>query len=324
MLFVGIDISKLTFDYAFKIKDIWYQGNFENTPKGFKKLLKLLKEFNDVQIVMEASGPYYLPLAIWFYELNYEIIVANPLVIKRFSQMLLIRAKTDKKDAQIIAKWAGIQSDYKTWQPPSDLNQALQQSHTATELINKQLTQTKNQLKAFEATGLLSKDLKKSIKGRIRMLEKELLNLEKQMKESVDQAHKNLMNNLLSIPGIGNKTAMMLIVITDGFRKFVHYKQLIAYVGFSPRIYESGTSVKGKGHICKMGKSQIRKLLYLCAWSAKRCNNGCIQMYERLKAKGKAERVIKVAIANKLLKQAFAIAKSGKEYDENFIPNPCF
>ena len=129
---------------------------------------------------------------------------------------------------------------------------------------------------------------------------------------------------LTSIPGIGNKTAIMLIVITDNFKKFNHYKKLIAYVGFSPRIFQSGTSVKGKGHICKMGKPQIRKLLYLCSWSAKKCNQVCKQMYERLKSKGKPERVIKIAIANKLLKQAFAIATSKQKYLENYNKNICF
>ncbi|MCB0541683.1 MAG: IS110 family transposase, partial [Bacteroidetes bacterium] len=129
---------------------------------------------------------------------------------------------------------------------------------------------------------------------------------------------------LESIPGIGRKTAIMLTVITNNFKNFETSKQLIAYVGFSPRKYESGTSVRGKGHICKMGKAQIRKLLYLCSWSAKKCNKSCIEMYKRLKEKGKPERVIKIAIANKLIKQAFAIGKYERNYNENFQPNTCF
>lgn len=123
---------------------------------------------------------------------------------------------------------------------------------------------------------------------------------------------------LTSIPGIGIKTAIMLIVITDNFKKFEHHKQLIAFVGFSPRIYESGSSVRGRSSICKMGKSQIRKLLYLCSWSAKRWNKKCKEMYERLITKGKAERVAKIALANKLLKQAFAIGKNKEKYREDF------
>ena len=323
MIFVGIDISKVTFDYAFLLADQWHCGQLTNDIKGFTSLKKKLSNL-ECQIVMEASGPYYLPLATWFYEQSVEVIVANPLVIKRFSQMSMSRAKTDKQDAILIAKWAKIQTDNKPWQPPSELSQALQQSHTALELLNKQITQTKNQLKAFEASGKLTSFIKRRLNKRIRNFEKERLEIEKEMEVLINSEHKDLMANLQSIPGVGVKTATFLIAITDGFKKFEHYKQLIAYVGFSPRIYESGTSVKGKGHICKMGKSQARKLLYMCTWQAKKCNDGCKKMYDRLNEKGKPERVIKIAIANKLLKQIFAIAKSGKKYDKNFISKPCF
>jgi len=73
-----------------------------------------------------------------------------------------------------------------------------------------------------------------------------------------------------------------------------------------------------------MGNAQVRKMLYMCTWTAKSVNRQCKQMYERLKSKGKAEKVIKVALANKLIKQIFAIAKSGKKYDENYQSNICF
>ncbi len=91
------------------------------------------------------------------------------------------------------------------------------------------------------------------------------------------------MENLQSIPGVGKQTAMMMCLITNNFEKFNHYKQLIAFVGFSPRIYQSGTSLKGRGTYLQMGKSQIRKLRHLCSWSAKRWNKTCKEMYERLK-----------------------------------------
>ncbi len=124
--------------------------------------------------------------------------------------------------------------------------------------------------------------------------------------------------SLKTIPGIGTKTAIILIAITNNFRKFDDIKKLSAYVGLAPRIFESGTSVKGKGHITKMGNKYLRKLLYLCTWSAKKYNEQCKLMYERLSEKGKPERVIKIAIANKLLRQAFAIGTNLSSYDEKY------
>jgi hypothetical protein len=73
-----------------------------------------------------------------------------------------------------------------------------------------------------------------------------------------------------------------------------------------------------------MGSNFARKQLYMCAWTAKFVNRGCKEMYDRLKQRGKPEKVIKVAIANKLLKQAFAIIKHDSVYIENYISKTCF
>ena len=77
---------------------------------------------------------------------------------------------------------------------------------------------------------------------------------------------------LQSIPGIGKKTAATLITATKGMRGFSNYRQLSSYFGLCPRIYASGTSVRGKARICKMGQARMRQMLYVCAWSAMRYN----------------------------------------------------
>ncbi|MFT4898318.1 MAG: transposase [Flavobacteriales bacterium] len=192
------------------------------------------------------------------------------------------------------------------------------------EMLDKQIRRLGGQQEAFINSGELSTLLKKELKSMLRFLNKKKLKFAQEVDRLAEEEFGDKIDMLATIPGIGKKTAIMLNLITDGFTKFEHHKQLIAYVGFSPRIFQSGTSVKGKGHICKMGKSQIRKLLYLCSWTAKLCNKACREMYERLKAKGKPERIIKIAIANKSLKQVFAIGKSQINYSENHADNICF
>ena len=86
-------------------------------------------------------------------------------------------------------------------------------------------------------------------------------------------------------------------------------KKFLSYIGMSPRTYESGTSVKGKGHITKVGNGRLRSLLYMCSWTAKRTNPQCVAVYEKMHTKGKPEKVIKVAIAHKLLRQVFGVIK---------------
>lgn len=318
--FIGIDISKQTFDVSFKEKK---QEIFGNDQEGFKNLFEKI----DAQtgVVMEASGPYYLNLATFLHTRGIKVYVINPLKIKRFSQMNFNRAKTDKKDAEVIQSYAlKMKEDLRPWQPEPEHIKDMKQLHSSVELLNKQLQQIKNQLGAFEDSGSVCKELKKSFIGILKKLEREKRKLEDQMLALGEKQYRQTLTSLTSIPGIGNKTATVLITITADFEKFEHYKQLIAFVGFSPRVYQSGTSINGKGHICKMGKSQVRKLLYMCSWTAKRYNKDCMEMYERLKAKGKPERVIKIAIANKLLKQAFAIAKNKTMFNENYQSKACF
>lgn len=318
---IGIDISKQTFDVSFREETKVVHKVYDNNEKGFKALKLRMRHLKESRVVMEASGPYYVNLASYLHSHGINVSVVNPLKIKRFSQMRFYRAKTDKKDSSMIMEYGETEFEsLAIWKPEGKGVQKLKQMRIAVELLRKQLRQSKNQLEAFESSGLLDKEVEKGLKKVIRATEKTIKDIEDQMLVVCETHYKENLELLTSIPSIGNKTAMMLIAMTDNFSKFDHYKQLIAYVGLAPRVYQSGTSINGKGHICKMGNVVIRKLLYMCSWTAKYCNKACREMYERLKAKGKPERVIKVAIANKLLKQAFAVVKSKQEYIENYQP----
>lgn len=314
--FTGIDISKQTFDCSITTEN----GNVEtkkmsNNLKGFEKLKNLLSA--DAQVVMEASGPYYFKLATYLHQQNIKVSVVNPLVIRRFCQMRMVRTKTDKKDASMIREY-GITEKPTLWQPDEKNITKLKQLNAAIELMDKSITASSNQLEAFrempDTDAGLIKALNKVMQSNIKAKEK----LEKEMEAVATLHYDKSYKALQTIPGIGPKSAAILIAVTGNFKKFTNHKQLIAYVGLNPRVFESGTSVKGRGHISKMGTSRLRKLIYLCSWSAKRHNVFCKEMYERLKAKNKPEKVIKVAIANKLIRQAFAVGTYGCVFKNNY------
>jgi transposase len=124
---------------------------------------------------------------------------------------------------------------------------------------------------------------------------------------------------LTSIPGIGLKTALFMTVITDGFDKFENSKQLCSYVGITPTIRESGSSVRGRRSISKVGNRMLQNLLFLCSFTACKHNKGCREIYERSVNKGKSKKLELLAVSNKLLKQNFAIAKPGNPYDEKYV-----
>jgi len=318
--YIGIDIAKQTFDvYGLSVNEKEEFVQFKQTCIDYQRLIKRFGK--DKTYVMEATGPYYMKLATFLYEKRVPVAVVNPLVIKRFSQMNLQRAKTDKKDAQTIYNYAFYQG-VSLWAPPPNAIKQMQQILSSLELINKQMTATKNQIKAFKASDSVDPQVSKSLKAMLTKYAREIKRLEEQLNQIVEIHYPSTQRRLQSIPGLGKKAIAVLIAVTHNFEKFVHYKQVIAFVGFSPRVYESGTSVKGKGHIYKLGKAHVRKQMYMSAWVAKFHNKSCAQMYERLHAKGKPERVIKIAIANKLLKQAFAVVENQTMYDPNFVSKP--
>lgn len=319
--YIGVDISKLFFDVALPDGQGYRYYRFDNNETGFSALLKIFRR--ESIVVMEASGPYYLRLASFLSQKEIGVSVVNPLVIRRFCQMRMNRAKTDKKDASMISAYGCLEKPA-LWQPPKEHEIALQQMEALLVNLNKGYTALKNQLESFMSSGMVNKDLEQMIREELKHKQKLIDQLNLKMEELAKKHYSALLTSLESIPGIGRKTAIMLLVASGGFSCFSDYRKLSSYIGLCPRIFESGTSVKGKARICKMGMSRMRAMLYICAWSAKRYNKACSELYERLLAKGKAKKVALIAVVNKLLKQAFAIATKQSLYDENYLSKPCF
>lgn len=308
---IGIDISKRWFDCFCSHRTI--TNRFSNNPVGWKNFLAWTDE--PPHVVMEASGPYYLGLASYLSEQGIKVSVVNPLVIRRYGQMRLSRTKTDAKDAALIAQY-GIDQQPPCWVPPSEVRQALRQLMSLREGLLRQRAVLIGQHEAFSQNKDVEPLVHQIIEEHGKAVTQSLRKIDDHMQALAEAHYGPQLQALLAIPGIGRKTAIMLLVITDGFRRFPDARKLASYVGICPRIWESGSSVKGRGSISKLGCPQLRKLLYMCSWTAKTCNPGCRQLYERLKAKGKPEKVIKVAIAHKLLRQAFAVGSRCEPFEE--------
>lgn len=319
--YTGIDISKSFFDVAFMAEGKYRYHKFSNDPAGFKQLLNMLP--GNSHVVMEASGPYYLQLACYLAGHAVAVSVVNPLVIRRFSQMRMSRAKTDKKDAMMIAEYGKTERPG-LWKVPEQHVITLQQMEALLSNLSKERTALTNQLESFTHSGMLDKELKKVIIKELEHKDGLIKGVTKAMEELAGRHYAEMLSNLESIPGMGRKTAMALIVLSGGFDRFDDHGKLSSYIGICPRLFESGTSVKGKARICKMGMSRIRAMLYICSWSAMRCNKACRELYQRLLAKGKAKKLALIAVANKLLKQAFAIGTRKIKYNENYSNITCF
>lgn len=310
MIIIGIDISKDWFDCFCSHRSTGEQ--FPNHPDGWKKFLEW--PHGDPHVVMEASGPYYLGLASYLSEQGITVSVVNPLVIRRYGQMKLSRTKTDAKDAALITQY-GVDQQPEEWIPPSKVRQALGQLMSLREGLLRQQAVLNGQHEAF-SQNQVEPMVGEVIRQQQEHLTDSIARIDRRMQALAEEHYEHLLQALLTIPGIGRKTAILLLVITDGFERFDSARGLASYAGICPRVWESGSSVKGRGSISKLGCPQLRKLLYMCSWTAKTCNPGCRQMYERLKKRGKPEKVIKVAIAHKLLRQAYAVGSKCEPFEE--------
>ncbi len=314
-MIIGIDVSKETIDLAYlESNNQWKSQKIKNNVDDFRTFIKDIP--TDAHCVMEATGPYYLLLACFLYENKFSVSVVNPLVIKRYSQMKMRRTKTDKADAKLIAEY-GVDQKPELWKPAEKVIAQIQQINSALEKLTQQRAAWKNKKEAQDKNPDNDDFTQKIITETLSFYDAKIKEVEAKIAEIVKNNFAEMNAILRSIPGIGAKTATTLIVITGGFKKFETYKQLISYVGLAPRIYLSGTSVKGKAHICKMGMSRIRQLLYMCTWTAKEANLACKQLFERLVEKGKPKKIALIAVANKLLKQAFTIVQKNELYLEN-------
>jgi len=311
--FFGIDISKDVFDvYSSKTG----HQSFKNDESGFKAFKKGISK--DALVIMEATGYYHYRFAQYLYKNKVQVAVVNPLSVKRFIQMKLAKVKTDKSDAKAICEY-GQMNKVTLYTALTDVQAECLQLFRLLDNYLKKRTQTKNKLHGEEVLGIPSKYVYQSLKRDLKHLNKEVAGVEARLLELVKQDQQHQLTLLKSIPGMGVKTALFLIVITDGFRKFENASQLCSYVGITPTIRESGSSVRGRSRISKVGNRKLRNLLFLCAFSACKHNKACREIYERIVNKGKSKKLALIAVANKLLKQAFAIAKSGRPYDENFV-----
>ena len=309
--YFGIDISKETFDVVNK-KSKHYQ--FSNDNKGFTKFNKIITEGSIC--VMEVTGIYHLRLAKFLHAKNIATAVVNPLRIKRFSQMHLCRNKTDKADARMISLYAQDQK-VDLWKPAPKVIEQSKDIYQTMEQYIEFKSGLKNKLDALK-----SKDaaifLIESVKNQINVITESIDVLQNELDSLIKTYNPVMLRNITSIVGIGQRTASLLIMATEGFQYFDSPKQVSSYFGLAPTETSSGTTINGSRHITKMGNPLVRKKLYMCSLQASRYNKACTDLYQRLLAKGKPKKLALIAVANKLLKIVFAIAKSELPYDREY------
>ena len=313
---LGIDIAKEKVEVALLVSGKVKNKSFKNSGDGFEGLAFWLKKLGieRVHACLEATGNYGENLAIFLHEAGHTVSIINPARIKGFAQSELVRTKTDKIDAGVIARFC-LAMKPEPWGPPSPEIRALRALVRRADSLLDMLTQEKNRL------GTAHESILPLIKEHIAYLEKENKKIRDQIADLIDRNPelKRKKDLLASIPGIGKATTAILLAELDDLRKFRHVRELVAFIGLAPRETLSGSSIKGKPRLCKTGHARLRKALYMPALVSIRYNL-MIAFYERLRERGKNGKVIVCAIMRKLVHIIFGVLKSGKKYDPNYKP----
>lgn len=317
-MFLGIDVSKNSLDVALLHESRKPRHKvFVNDAAGHVELLAWLAEQGAAKAhaCLEATGTWAQAATLALHEAGHTVSLVNPARIHAFGKSQLKRTKTDKADSLLIAQFCQMHTP-PAWTPLSSEVQQLQGLVRRLEHLEEMLLMEENRL----SSGGISGPVKSSLEEHIAYLKRQIEKTRRHIKEHIDHNPelKKQAQLLESIPGIGAATAALLLAEIGDVAQFSSARQVAAFAGLVPRIRESGTSVRSRARLSKVGSSRLRKSLYFPAITALRFNPLIKSFGLRLLAQGKSKMLIIGAAMRKLLHLAYGVLKSKRPFDANF------
>lgn len=316
---VGIDISKLSLDVFIHTKKI--HKKFPNNKKGFSEMIKWAKaesiKLKQVIWCFENTGWYGLLLGRFLFEkkLNYSCI--NSIEIKR--AMGLNRGKTDKKDAEQIARFAWLRKDeLERSQPTPAILIDLQGLMSYREQLVKQSTSLKNLSKSVVVT-LANKKRNHTltlIQKTIKHLQTQIIKTELESDELIKSEALISKNYKLSrsVKGVGRILATQMILHTHNYTRFHDWRRFSSYCGMAPFPYQSGTSVYRRTRLHSIGDKKMKSLLSMSAISAIQADQELKDYFMKRVKEGKPKMLVLNIIRNKIVSRIFATVKRGTPF----------
>ena len=309
---LGIDVSKAKLDCAVALDKKFRNKVVRNDPGGFAELSAWLQRhgIEQVHACLEATGIYWEAAAQYLADAGHAVSVINPALAKAHSQSLGVRTKTDAVDAKVLADFCR-EKQPPLWTPPSPCERRLRALVHRHQALVAMQTQEKNRCEG------LREDVRESIETHLAWLATELTRIEKAIEQLVDDDNdlRGKRDLLDSIPGLGERTIATLIAYGVNGDRFANARQFVAFAGLSPRLHESGSSVRARPRMSKVGHAFLRRALYMPAMVALYRTDWGKRFRLRLAAHGKAPKLIIGAMMRKLAHVAFGVLKSGKPFD---------
>ena len=316
--YVGLDMAKLSF-YAC-LKEDERSKKWNNNKVGIKSFFRHLEnndfKKNNTILGVESTGSYHLPVCVACREAGYTIKVINPLITKKQNLTTLRRVKNDQKDA-VLVRYCLVQGNGYEYQETNEqiiLKTLVRQRNVISQNKNRVLRQRED---IKYKTKIIGTKINTVYDDLFEILDQKQKQIEKELKQYKQETQLLLQ----SIPGVGPITAASFVSEIVNIERFPHPKHLVAYIGIDPRVYESGTSIRGKGYITKRGSKILRTILYNASSVAVLHENMFQEYFQKKIAEGKPYRVALVAIMRKMTHVIHAVWKRGTPF-ENKIPAP--
>lgn len=326
-LFIGIDVSKSTFDVAIIPKgslQTVHHKQFPNTKTGFKQMTKWIisifpeYEYYSWVFCMEQTGVYSYHLCCFFEENNLDYCHESALKINR-SLGIIKREKSDKADSRDIAKYLYQHiEELSFYRLPSQSLQKLKALVSFRRRLMKQkvsLQASSKEIAAFSdkaTSGFIKIESNKLIKSYVQKIKKTEEEILKLMKE--DPALSEAYKLTTSVVGVGPIIAAYMIARTNCYSNFANPRNFASYSGSAPFERSSGTSIKKVVRINKMADKEMKALLTNGAYAAIRYDGQIKKYYQRKLKEGKNEFSIVNAVRNKLIHRVFATVNRGTPY----------
>jgi transposase len=305
---VGIDVSKDWLDVH--ILPCGKRLRMANTADGIRRLKRRLMRFDLGLVVCEATGKWHRLLWRSLFASAIPVAMIDPFKARMFAKAQGIFAKTDRLDAAVLARFAAIMTPAIRPPPPQAVEE-LAELATAREAAVAEQTGLKNQLSAANVAMLC-----RQLGRRIARLAKDIAALEREIlaRIAADEGLARRYAILTSIPSIGPAVAATLVARLTELGSLTD-KQIAMLAGLAPVADQSG-SHDGK-RVIWGGRARVRRMLYLAAVSAVRCNPALRSLYRRLRAAGKPAKVALIAVARKLVLLANTLIRQNR----NWLPN---
>lgn len=316
-MYIGIDISAKTVDMVYRAngKDSKVE-RFEQSVNGHTKIIKRLKALRSALVVMEATGIYYLDLAVALHAAGLPVCVINPKSYHHFAALKLKQTKTDSEDAALLAEYAERMTPA-LWTPPEPTKLALRDVGRQINRLTGSRTQAKNRLHALQSKNMTLSLLIEDEQEGIALLDKRIERLQQAALELIaqDPQLSQQIKCMCAAKGVATASAIALLGELSVLPVTLKAPQVSRYAGMDIRLCQSGTSVYNVPRLSKAGNGYLRAALYMPAMSAVKHDLRAKAFYEALVARGKKKIQALCAVMRKYLTGLWACIKSGVPFD---------